>query len=252
MKAISGWASRHTYLAIGLLVGCEIVNACNGILIGANALEYWPTTLVAGLMGLLIGGVMGLRRWVPPRFHRLRYHRQRLVLLAAFGANFLLFVGLGGLWGQAVSYPTSERVALASRSVRPRPDTLLPASAGVSSGTLVTQPTAAPAKPANDTGKRVLYAFLFLLGLGAMFFSAALACHIACAGHGFAALLVLALGTGFMAGGIYFISRGLERPILPLRELQPAQQRRIRGRFWKAWLLLIGLLGLLFLLAFIK
>lgn len=101
----------------------------------------------------------------------------------------------------------------------------------------------------KKTGKRIAYVLLFALGLALTYLSVGLACNIACAGYGFYAILTLLLGMGFTAGGIFFLSRAFDKPLLPMRELTPAQRRRTARRFWLSWLVLIGVVFLLFLVA---
>lgn len=244
MKQISRWASQHRYLAISLLVGCEVVNGHIGVLLGANCLESWPRGVITVLLLLLSGGAIGIRQWGTPRFGRLTYPAQRRLLLGAFGLNFLLFVALGGLWGAMAANPTPQHTALASRTAVTRTDTIPPAPPGKP----VVQTPAPTSKPTSDSGKRVAYVLLGLVGIGLGIFSMGLACSISCAGHGFAAVLTLLFGFGFMAGSVYLLARLREHPIQPLRELPQPARRHILGRFWKASLLLIGIFGSILLL----
>ncbi|QJW88769.1 hypothetical protein HNV11_04920 [Spirosoma taeanense] len=252
MKRLSGWASRHTHLAIGLLVIGELANAANGLLLGANLLDtVSPTGLHIALIGLLTGAV-SIRIWAAGRPSFPSYRSGRLLLALAFLSNFLLFILLGGIWGQSIQTPDSSGSAFGSRRITVVSDTLaLPVVQASDSLYAVSRPVVAPAERVvkNRVGQRIGYVLLFVLGILLTYGAAALACNIACSGYGFLAAVTFMLGLGFLAGGIYFLSRSLDRELTPLQSMAKPDRKRITRRFWQSWLILIGLFCLLMLIS---
>ncbi|MBO0933016.1 hypothetical protein [Fibrella aquatilis] len=253
MRFISRWANRHRHLAILLLIGCEVANAVNGLLLGANILANSPGGLLLLLTLVLLGFGIWVRWWAennPPR----SYAASRWQLAGAFGSTYLLFVLLGGQWGQSVSHPTggqgqaglrsvafgsSERVVAGDTLIRPGAPT-----AGLSATGVV---QADPA-PASQAGTRFGYVMLLLLGLVLLFFSFGLACGLACSRQGFLALLALMGGLGAGAGGIFFAARSKDRPIKRWRDMPSSDRKRVMRRFWRGILILFGIIGLYMLL----
>lgn len=247
MKQLSRWARQHKYLAIALLIGCEVANAFNGLLLGANALDNWTSNaLVLSMLALLGVGVWV--RWWAMRHPPNTYAASRWQMVAAFGSTYLLFVFLGAQWGQSVTQPTGYRAAYGSRQVVMRSDTLIQpgkSTAGVS-GTAV-PPNATP-EGGKQTGRLIAYILLFLAGIGLMVLSVGLACNIACAGSGFLALIVLVLGLGAGAGGVFFAGWAADKPIRRWRDIPKPERPKMTRRFWRAWLILIAIVGAILLL----
>lgn len=247
MRTLSRWAHRYAGFAISLLIFCEVGNGWMGVLLGANLPISWPGGGLAGATLVLLAGAIGLRFWLAPRTAG-DYVAHRRTLLAAFLTNFLLFVALGAGWEQSVVQPSGQGSVLGSRqriirtdtTARPTPETIRPA----------TTPASAATVSASDkqTGKRIGYVLLFVLGIGLAYVSAGLACNILCSGYGFLAALTLALGLGFLAGGIFFLGRATENPLKPMRELTQPERRRSVRRFWLSWIILIGATALAILL----
>ena len=251
LHKISCWASRHVRLAIFLLISGEIINALDGILLGANLLATWPGGVLLLLTGAGLMVAVGVRRQpvtYPPGREARTYAAGRWQLARAFGSTFLLAILLGGLWGQSATCPAPSQAARAARQVRMPADTIIqPRSATAVQP--ATAATTAPIRSYDQTGKRIGYVLLFVLGLVLLFFSVGLACDLACSGHGFGALLVLGLGFGFVAGGMFFMGRATDRPLKPMRDLTKPERRRALRRFWLGGLVLLGITGLLLLLS---
>ncbi len=248
MEHLSRWARQHKYLAIVLLVGCEVANACNGLLLGANALVAWPgRALLLSMMALLGVGVWVRWRgsYQPPQ----TYAASRWQLMAAFGSTYLLFVLLGAQWGQSVTHPVGYRAAYGSQQVVMRSDTLIQPGKSTTSVSGSAAPVNATPDGDRQEGRRMGYILLFLVGIGLMVLSVGLACNIACAGSGFLALVVLLLGLGAGAGGIFFARWSADKPIRRWRDIPEPERPKMTRRFWRAWLYLIAIVGLFLLIS---
>jgi hypothetical protein len=101
----------------------------------------------------------------------------------------------------------------------------------------------------KQTGWRIGYVLLFALSLFLTYFMTGLACAIACSGSSFLAFIVFLLGLGFLAGGIYFLGRALEKRVKKRSDMTPDERRRTGRRFWMSWLVLIGITVLLALVS---
>lgn len=238
MKVLSRWAKRHAHLAIVFLIGCEVLNAFNGLLLGMNLLENWSFAGLLLLAILLGGGAVLVRlqyRTNQP------YTTARRWIFGAFLGNFLLFGVLGGLWAERIQSPTANQVAWGSRRAVMRSDSVVKTDnlRPFTQANLVNQRV----KADGQTGKRIGYVLLFLLSLVLAYVGAVLACNLVCSGYGVIALLTFLLGLGALAGGIFFLTRAFDGEIVPLREMDKPQRRRTLRRFWIAWLALIGVAG---------
>ncbi len=241
MKTLSRWASHHVRMAVVLLVLCEVLNALNGILLGANLLEGWPAgSLLLLMIGLLAGVVFIHTRPVEVLYKT--YWTSRKWLFGAFMSTYLLFVVLGGLWaGQvqtSITYPTAWGI----RQVAAPIDTLV--QPGKRQSVNQDYYTEAPQKATDQTGKRLGFILLFLAGLVIAGYAVGLACNLTCAGNGTAAFLVGLLGTGILAGGFFFLSRAFGKVIKPWKEMIRPERKRV---YLRALLLLLGFFGLMIL-----
>jgi hypothetical protein len=246
MKHLSHWARRHARIAIPLIVAFEIINAFNGILLGVNLLQGWAaiSLLLLGL-GLLIGGL-----WIRSQSANnpgQAYAVGRRWLFGAFLGNVLLFGVLGGLWAEQAQVPTPDRAAWGLRRAIIRSDTTVTATHGQSAWER--SRTGQKAKPQEQTGKRIGFVLLFVLGLALTYVTVGLACGLACAGYGFFAVITLILSLGFSAGGIFFLNRSFQQVIKPMREMDRSERRRTLRPFWIAWAALISIVGIVLLLA---
>lgn len=237
MKTISCWAKRHAHLAILLLIGCETLNALNGLLLGMNLLQNWS---LAGLLllAILFGGGAVLVR-LQYRTDQ-SYATARRWIFGAFLGNFLLFGVLGGLWAESVQSPTSNRAAWGSQRVVMRSDTLInPANA--TSSNQADYYASRRERMANPAGTRVLFVLLFVAGILLTGLAAGLACNLACTNYAGAAMLVALAGLGIFAGSFFSLSRAFDKTLRPWRETPPPQRRRT---WFRALLLMLGFIAL--------
>lgn len=246
---LSRWASRHVPFAIGLIVLIEVINAVNGLTLGATLLADVNAAGLHGATALLVGLAVGVRWWY--RVGPGGYAFRRWCLFGAFLSNFLLCGLFGGLLGGSLvprsPAPGAPTGAWGYRRVEIRSDTLVRTDVvrPAESSTAVRKSVRANA----HTGKKVLFVALFVLSLFLTYFTLALACNIACSGYGFLAIVVFLLGLGFPAGGIYFLGRATDNPFKTRQEMTSAERRRTGRRFWLSWALLAGLVGLIFLIS---
>ena len=242
MKNLSRWASRHVPLAITLIVLCEVANAFSGLILGAAWLDTVP---VAGLhtgLAVLISLAAGIRLTA----HRGagNYRIERWCLFGAFLSNFLLFGLLGGLMAPRTQPLDVSVGAWGSQRKEIRTDTLTQANTQRPdrSSLLAKAVASRDITPSGQqTGWRIGYVLLFVLSFFLTYLMTGLACSIACSGYGFLALIVFLLGLGFLAGGIYFLGRALEKRVKKRSDMTPDERRRTGRRFWLSWLILIGI-----------
>ena len=245
MKTLSHWASRHTPLAILLIIICEITNGFNGLTLGAAWFDALPIAGLHAGIAVLLSLAVGIR--LMARLGTGHFGLGRWCLFDAFLSNFLLFGLLGGLMAPRIHAQNASTAAWGSRRVEVRTDTLTRPDAlrPVQSATAVSD----EARSNNQGGKRAGYVLLFVLGLFLTYFTTALACSIACSGYGFLAVVVLLVGFGFAAVGIYFLGRALDKQLKNRSEMSPAERRRTGRRFWISWVFFIGLAAVSLLLS---
>lgn len=238
MKHLSRWASQHSRIAIALLILCETSNAANGLLLGMNLLESWP----AGYLLLLISGLLAGALFVQTQSARITnkpYWVGRRWLFGAFIINYLLFISLGGFWATNTQQPTFSQPAWGNRQIAVRPDTLVPSpNLKATNPAFYEAPVPVQEQPVKDqTGKRIGFVLLFLLGILLSSYAVALACSLACAGNGALAFLAGLLGGGIFLGSFVLLSRAFDKVIKPWKLMT----RRERGRVYlRSLLLLLG------------
>ena len=237
MKVLSRWAKRHAHLAIVFLIGCEVLNAFNGLLLGMNLLENWSFAGLLLLAILLGGGAVLVRlqyRTNQP------YTTARRWIFGAFLGNFLLFGVLGGLWAERIQSPTVNQTAWGNRRAVMRSDTLIK-PANVTSSNQANYYTSRKERAANPTGTRVLFVLLFVAGILLTGLAAGIACNLVCSNYAGAALLVAVAGLGVFGGSFFFLSRAFDKALEPWRETPPPQRRRT---WFRALLLMLGFIAL--------
>lgn len=254
MKTISRWASRHVRFAVVLLGISEAGNAATGVLLGVNLPGSRPT---GGLLLLMVGLLLLAAFLQQQSAHAAgrSYRASRRWLFGAFITNFLLFVALGGLWAASVPIPTNQP-AWGSHRVTARADTLVqPTTPTTRQATnpdyyedrrpVAATPVIATPAVKNQAVRRIGFVLLFLLGVVISIYSTALACNLACAGNGAAAVVVLLLGSGLFVAGFFMLSRALDKVIKPWRSMTTTERWRVRIR---SLLLLLGFFALTTLL----
>ncbi len=244
MKHLSRWASQHARLAILLIIGCEIVNAVNGLLLGMSLLAAWPTEVLALLMAVLLAGFMyGQTRLVG--MAAVSYWTGRRWLFGAFTVNFLLFMTLGGIWASPGHTLRGSQPVWGSSRIELRSDTLAPVNRtpSVSNEGYYVEQTA---KPNRQTGTRIAFVLLFFAGLFLAGVSASLACQLTCAGYGGYAVIIALVGFVAFGFGFQFLSRAFEKVIRPWRQMSRPERRRVNLR---ALLLMLGLYAAALLLS---
>jgi len=240
MKYLSCWASQHVRLAILLIIGCEIINAVNGLLLGMNLLDTWPSgVLVLLMVGLLAGFVYGQTRLVC--LADLPYWTGRRWLFGAFVTNFLLFITLGGIWAGSDRASINSQPVWGSSRTEMRSDTLAPINNAPSVSNEAYY-AGQVAKPDRQVGTRIAFVLLFCAGLYLAGLSALLGCHLYCAGYAGYAVVVLSLGVIVLGFGSLFLSRAFEKVIKPWRQMNRSERRRVSIRALLIMLIMLGLL----------
>ncbi|GAA4418240.1 hypothetical protein GCM10023187_51470 [Nibrella viscosa] len=253
---LAQWAYHHPVSARILLITLELTNAALGLLLGANA---WadvfrngtpPAGLLATMTILLAGAVYWIRfiYFTAGRPLRSKHHYQ----YALFVANFLLYTTLGGIGAQRAEVFHPSGSVGGSKEVRYEATNPTSPAAPETSDHRVERPEAKAPTDSDRTATRVGYVLLFLAGLVLAYGAAALACNLACAGYGFASVMVLLLGTGILAGGAYFFGRAVDKNMKFYRDMTPEERKREKRRFFRTWGGVLIALILFWLIAFVS
>ncbi|GAB4042812.1 hypothetical protein [Spirosoma litoris] len=249
MKILSYWASRHTRLAIFLIVLGEVVNGFTGVLLGATILDKIPLASLTVCMVLLIGMAIFIQLYPLETSASTNYWTGRRWLFVAFLSNFLLFNLLGGIWNHHIQTTQPTTSVLGGRRIVVVGDSLSPADTGRRATHSEIKAIATDTAPKPPRG---LYVALGILGIVVTYFMAALACSIACSGSGFLALLTLYLGLGGLAGSVYYFSKLGQKPLKRRRDMTAEERRRDSGHFWRPWAILIGITTVILLIVALR
>ncbi|KAA9346286.1 hypothetical protein [Larkinella humicola] len=247
LNSLAFFASRHPKVAAGLIILSECTNAVLGLLLGSSLLADQPGWYLSFLLGGLVlvrfqfGRYIALR--LPELVSRERFWFQKHSYAVLFLINFLAYGIAGGISGRTIIHPepsvsvASERSS--SFSVSSEKDTL----AAVSSTQPTSQTAVSPSTEKPHTGTKIAYVLLFLASIPLFILSSRLACSLACSNQGFAAVFVILLGLGVLAGGFYFLGRALDKTMKPYKQMTASDRKREGRRFGRT--LLGTVLGLL-------
>ncbi|GAB4034891.1 hypothetical protein [Spirosoma gilvum] len=247
MKTLSVWASRHTPLAIGLIILGELANGFNAVLLGASLLDNLPLPWLYSSLLAIIGVAASIQMRTKHTDKVAPYWVSRRWAFTAFVSNFLLFSLLGGIWVHRVQYSDSPSVVLGSRSIAVVRDSIARPDTVQQPGHSTEKAKVTPA--ASNTPPRIVYILLGIAGLAVAYVLTGLACNILCAGYGFGALLTFYLGLGGLAGSFYYFSKAVQRSPKRRRDMTADERKRDGRRFWLSWLILIGVASAALLLS---
>lgn len=250
----SAWADRHPRQAIPIIILLEFANATIGIIVGSALLKDFSSLT---LMGLILGVVainVTLKRYAHIRLIDLvsqaRFRFQKQVFFALFCLNLCTYTISGGIMGRIVVYPEASSNLYGSLTTM---SALSESSSNDKKMSFREKMRQKAFKSAGmekgNTGRRIGYIALFLLGVVLTYFGAALACGLACSNAGFGAVLVLLLSTGILAGGFYFLGRGVDKNMKPYKEMTQNERKREGRRYWRTLLGTVGGLALLILIS---
>ena len=228
---VARWASQYTRPAILAIVLCELTNACIGISLGSTLFaELLPLQLL-----VLVGSAFVIRslilQYQKTEFRHLRsttrFLFQKRIFVSLFLLNLWIYTLGGAVLGNMVQSPqpnsslhssmtvvTSEQHLSFSKKIPPKEEDR-------------------KAKSSNEGLLRLGYILLFVAGVALAYISAILACNLACAGIGLAAVAVLLLGLGILAGGFYFLGRAIDKNMKPFKEMTPDERKREKRRYWR-------------------
>ena len=228
---VARWASQHARPAILAIVLCELTNVCIGIAVGS--------ALLAGLLPLqllvLIGSAFVVRtlilQYQKTEFQHLhsttRFLFQKRIFVSLFCLNLWIYTLGGAALGSMVQSPQPTSSLHSSMTVvtsEQRPNF---------SKKLSPKEEDRKAKSSNEGLLRLGYILLFVAGVALAYISAILACNLACAGIGWAAVAVLLLGLGILAGGFYFLGRAIDKNMKPFKEMTADERKREKRRYWR-------------------
>ncbi|WP_080057570.1 hypothetical protein [Spirosoma aerolatum] len=237
MKTLSLWASRHTPLAIGLIMFGELTNGVNAILLGASLFNDLPPLWLYISLLLIISLILSIHIQTTHSEDGYSYWSVRRWAFTAFVGSFLLFSLLGGLWAHRVKYSDATSIVLGSRQITvvndslARPDSVRQPAHSVAKARLT--------RADNTNPPRIMYILLGIAGIAVAYVLAGLACNVLCAGYGFGALLTFYLGLGGLAGSFYYFSKAFQRSPKRRQDMTADERKRDSRRFWLSWLTLI-------------
>ncbi|RRB06469.1 hypothetical protein [Larkinella rosea] len=244
-SVLAAFASRHQKIAVGLIVLSEFTSVAIGMLLGSSILPNLPGWYLSILLGALVFIRQRVCRYNAIQSTDLvsveRFRFQKYSYFLLFLINFLAYIVAGGICGRAVLHPEPS-VSVSSENaytvisekdslVQPTPNQRV----NQSNGTSVSE------KP--GTGTKIAYILLFLASIPLFIFASRLACGLLCSEQGFAAVLVILLGTGVLAGGFYFLGRALTKNMKSYKDMTQPERKREKRRFFRTLLgTVVGLL----------
>lgn len=220
MKAVSYWASQHIAASRLLLIILGVVNFLSGVLLGINFIENTPLWVI-NLLGLgIVCGILFIekqyRKAKTATSPNVSYLRRNKAVLGLYLCNFLLAIVLGQVLlnhAQNVEQQNTVYVTLQSaiehHNVPPsvlevkKQKKINKVSLWIAKKVLKWQN-----KFANEgSGKNINGLWMLILGILSAAASAPLACGLACSNIPALAIVVILLGLGCLAGGIFFIAK---------------------------------------------
>lgn len=218
MKALSYWASRHVFASRFLLVIFGIIKGCIGTIIGYGLLQNVPSSLMLGIMFLLIG-VYKFAEWrydrlrsygklTIERYFRLRYAVIGIMYTSLFG--LYMFVGNVIFHYQAAGETTMQTInsIVYDPSVSVDKKELKQIKRQHYYDKVMLKWQATLGKDADGMSKSGMI-WLGILGIVLGVLSAPLACGIWCNHQEALAVVVLLLGIGCIVGAIIlFVKAG--------------------------------------------
>lgn len=245
IQFLPAWAARHPRQAIPLIVIVEIANILIGIMVGSALLTHFSPLALTGL----IAGMILLRRTlsryaqvcVEEMISHVRFRFQKRTFFYLFIINLMTSTLAGGIVGHVIEYPEATTNLYGGMT------TVYESSSNDKKITLREKMRRKYLKRTaeNSTNKawmRVGYIGLFLLGIAFAYFGAILGCALICSEMAFLGIMVLLLSTGILAGGFYFLGRGIDKNMKPYKEMTRDERKRESRRYW--WTLLGTVVGL--------
>ncbi|MBD2751632.1 hypothetical protein [Spirosoma validum] len=228
MRQLSYWASTHTKLAILFIVLIEILKNWAGFRFGYRFLPALPLPVIElVVLGIVTGVLLIETKYsdqinVPFLSKADRYQLRTRSTFCLFMASFLLFIVLGnrfhyflspqpGDFTVQASVNRVERFSYESKDSSTIDD--VQKTRPLTRKVLRKEQQLAKYKHAQRPKEKSTgaYILLFLLGVGLALLGSGLACQLACAGQGVAAVLVGLVSLGCLVGGIYFLVKAIIR-----------------------------------------
>jgi hypothetical protein len=252
--SFSAWATRHPRQAIPFIILLEFANAVIGIMVGSALLKNFSAWV---LMGLILGVVVinvTLKRYAHIRLFDLvsqaRFGFQKQVFFCLFCLNLCIYTIAGGIMGRVITHPEASSNLYGSLTTTSAISESSSDDKKISFREKMRQKAfKRVGAEKGDVGRRIGYIVLFLLGVALAYIGAILACNLACSGIGFGAVLVLLLSTGILAGGFYFLGRGVDKNMKPYKEMTRDERKREGRRYLRTLLGTIGGMALLILIS---
>jgi hypothetical protein len=253
---VSVWSTRHPSRAIAFIILMEITNVAIGITVGSALLKESSPWV---LMGMLIAGIVlikNLKRYANIRLvdltSRARFMFQKHAFFGLFCLNILIYTAAGGMLGHMVAHPEGTTEVYGSlSSVSETVSSKSSSDSKRSFREKMRQQTLlrAAKPPAGDPIRRFAYFALFLLSFVLAYIGAVLSCSLLCSGYGVAAVLLLLITIGVLAGGFYFFGRGVAPQIKPYKDMTRDERRREGRRYLRTLAGTVLALGIFIVIA---
>jgi hypothetical protein len=205
------------------------------------------------LMALIVGVVFinkNLKQYAHIRLLDLasyaRFGFQKHFFFCLFCLNLFAYTIAGGIMGRVVSHPEASSNLYGSLTTT---STFSASSSDDKKIAFRNKVFKDTQERKNDTGRRIGYFALFILGVVLAYVGAALACALACSGVGLGAVLVVLLSIGVLAGGFYFLGKGVDKETKRYKDMTRNERKREGRRYLWTLLGTAGALALWILIA---
>ncbi|WP_460638243.1 hypothetical protein [Larkinella harenae] len=254
LSPLSAYASRHPRTAAGIIILSEFTNAAIGLILGSTLLANQPawylTFLLAALLvfRILYSRYSALRLIDLAAGARFRFQKNRYALF--FFINVLIYSIAGGISGRAVIHPEPS-VSVSSGEFRTYASEKDSTTTRSTRDSLEKNTAKGKKQERSRSGIKIGYVLLFIASAFLSLLASGFACRLACTNQGFAAVLVILLGMGVLAGGLYFLGRVFDKEMKPYKTMTREERKREGRRFWRTLLGTVIGLGIFALIGFI-
>lgn len=231
---ISKWASKNIVLSVGLIILFQFLQIFLGIKIGRGlfqSITSYELTILCIFLFSLIFTLQKRFGVLYKEISKIQIYRSKLRYNVLIFLSTFIFSLAFGAHLNSLENP-SRNIQLSATEHHNNTDSTTHV---LIQKALEKQKVnaATHTETTKDTGKRLIYFFLFLLSLVFTYLIAVMACSLACSGYGAVAILVLLLGQGVLGSGIYFFLKIFRKGFIKKwKELDIKEKKKERKRYW--------------------